>query len=68
MRKKHLPIAVRAFTERVKPAKPKGSRSWGSVRRWPRFVLIFDTETTTDTTQRLLFGSYRVCEWGPRGR
>jgi hypothetical protein len=26
-------------------------------------VLIFDTETTTDTTQRLIFGSYRHCRW-----
>jgi len=67
MSKTHLPIAVRAFTERAKPAKPKGSRSRGSVRRWPRYVLLFDTETTTDTTQRLTFGSYRVCEWEPGG-
>jgi hypothetical protein len=65
--KKHLPIAVRAFTERAKPAKPKGSRSRGSVRRWPRYCLLFDTETTIDTTQRLTFGSYRICEWGQRG-
>jgi hypothetical protein len=26
-------------------------------------VVIFDTETTIDKTQRLLFGSYRFCQW-----
>jgi hypothetical protein len=30
--------------------------------------LIFDTETTTDTTQCLTFGSYRFCQWREDGR
>jgi hypothetical protein len=34
---------------------------------WPRDVLIFDTETKTDTTQRLLFGGYRHCQWTEKG-
>ena len=29
---------------------------------WPEQVLVFDTETTTDTEQDLLFGVYRLCE------
>jgi hypothetical protein len=31
------------------------------VERYPRNWLIFDTETTTDTAQRLLFGCWRLC-------
>ena len=64
----HLRIAVRAFTERTKQRKPNGLRSSGSVRRWPRFVLVFDTETAVDTAQRLTFGSYRLCEWVEKDR
>lgn len=56
----YLPIALRAYTER---ASPKPERSPLSRRRTvatrARYVLVFDTETTTDGTQRLNFGSYR---------
>jgi hypothetical protein len=46
-------------------------RSTGSNRseqtavnsRWRRSVLILDTETTTDATQCLTFGCYRIGEW-----
>jgi hypothetical protein len=30
--------------------------------KWPEQVLVFDTETTTDTEQDLLFGVFRLCE------
>jgi DNA polymerase type B, organellar and viral len=28
---------------------------------WPEYVLVFDTETTTDTQQRLTIGTFRRC-------
>ncbi len=34
---------------------------------WPDAVLAFDTETTTDRQQRLLFGWYRYARWQPDG-
>lgn len=52
----HLPIAVRAYVPLV-DADP--------VRRWrrspepSRWTLILDTETTTDPSQRLRFGSFQ---------
>ncbi len=56
----YLPIALRAYTER---ASPKPERSHRSRQRpaatRARYVLVVDTETTTDATQRLNFGSYR---------
>jgi hypothetical protein len=38
-------------------------RAVKSEVRWPQHVLILDTETTTDTAQRLLFGCYQHCKW-----
>jgi hypothetical protein len=64
---RHLPIAIRAYTERAE--KPKAQRK-GSQRQetsWPRHVIVFDTETTTDKTQRLTFGGYHVCRWSEDG-
>jgi hypothetical protein len=29
--------------------------------KWPAHVLVFDTETTVDTSQTLTFGAYRFC-------
>jgi hypothetical protein len=60
---RHLPIAVRAYTEQAQ--KPKAGRKGLQHREtgWPRHVVVFDTETTTDKTQRLTFGSYRFCRW-----
>lgn len=53
-----LPIALRAYIERVPPRErtPYTPKALG----WPEYALVFDTETTTDPTQRLLIGSYRV--------
>ena len=54
-----LKIALRAFIER-RPARVPLSKPKLALG-WPESVLIFDTETTTDWTQQLLFGCYR---WG----
>ncbi|MGB6358378.1 MAG: hypothetical protein WBF30_06305 [Candidatus Acidiferrales bacterium] len=54
-----LPLAVRVYPE---PEKPKQERQADrSLRHWscPDAMLIFDTETRTDATQRITFGSYR---------
>jgi len=60
-----VPIAVRAFAVRAQQAgrRLKQAEDTG----WPRFVLVLDTETTTDPTQRLLFGTYRFAEWAEVG-
>ena len=47
-------IAVRAY---VPPTRRRRRRSPVGA---PQHVLVFDTETTTDATQALLFGSYRL--------
>jgi hypothetical protein len=56
-----LPIAVRAYTPRAElqttADRPIGVRSGPVV---PDLVLVLDTETTVDATQRLLFGNWRV--------
>ncbi len=44
-----LPIAVRAYP-------PLRERQPGGAPRGPGLVLVFDTETTVDAAQRLLFG------------
>ncbi len=45
-----------------------GTKSNGAgARRWRRSVLILDTETTTDATQRLTFGCYRWGRWRADG-
>ncbi len=51
-------IFVRAHT--VTSTKPKGTRNQGP--KWPKRVLVFDTECTLDTAQKLTIGAYRVCE------
>src|SRR5713226_9713756 len=58
---KPLPIAVRVYP------KPKDSeRRTRSENPWkfPDAMLVFDTETRTDATQRLTFGSYRFIVTG----
>jgi hypothetical protein len=30
--------------------------------KWPEVALVFDTETTIDTQQKLTFGAYRICK------
>ena len=63
-----LAIAVRAHAvpeaNRRRRSKRKTSRS-RKIRQadWPDSVLVFDTETTTDHTQALVFGSYRYYRW-----
>jgi hypothetical protein len=62
-------IALRAYPEVLTPAKRKprsdsSSKSAAqSAERWPDSVLVFDTETTVDETQRLLYGSFRYYRW-----
>jgi hypothetical protein len=60
----NLQIALRAFTESVvggrAPAPQKGARNPRKVARASEWVLVFDTETTTDAGQSLRFGSYQV--------
>ena len=51
-----LTIAVRVY-----PEPPKSKKDTRSRKSWqlPDAMLVFDTETRTDATQRLTFGSYR---------
>jgi hypothetical protein len=38
-------------------------KDWSpKLTKWPRRALIFDTETTLDTAQKLNFGCFRQCE------
>src|SRR5690242_249931 len=53
-------IFLRAHT--VPPPKRNRRKPIASVPTWPKRVLVFDTETTTDTQQAPTFGAYRVCE------
>jgi hypothetical protein len=46
----HAPLSQRSDWRRKLPEK------------WPKFALIFDTETTLDPTQKLTFGCFRRCE------
>ena len=56
-----LDLAVRVYPV-LKNAEPRTSSS----KRWrrPDVMLVIDTETRTDETQRLTFGSYRFFEKG----
>jgi hypothetical protein len=51
-----LPVAIRVFPA-LKPTEPKSRKN--KVWRLPRAMLVFDTETRTDSSQCLTFGSYR---------
>src|SRR5438477_8419203 len=55
-----VPLAVRAYPQSPKPPTKPDRRTW---RRSP-LMLVFDTETRTDATQRLTFGSYRFISDG----
>ena len=51
-----LPIAVRVFPYRHDAeADIRSGKTW----RLPEGMLVFDTETRVDATQKLTFGSYR---------
>src|SRR6185312_4022401 len=52
------PALRQSLTRLLKPTRRNGQR-----KAWPRLVLVFDTETTIDPTQRLLFGCWRLCSW-----
>lgn len=64
----HLPVAVRAFTANPKKRRKRKKAARRRDIDWPRDVVTFDTETTTDKTQRLTFGSYRYSQWSKDGR
>jgi hypothetical protein len=51
-----VPIAIRVYPE---PPEQESRSSSGKKWRRPEAMLVFDTETRTDPTQRLTFGSYR---------
>ena len=51
-------IFVRAHTS----SRTRNPRDHRWSRKWPRYCLIFDTETTLDSVQTLNFGSYRRCK------
>src|SRR5208283_3266438 len=51
-------IFVRAHTS----VRTKDQRDRRRSRKWPRYCLIFDTETTLHPAQQLNFGVYRRCE------
>lgn len=56
-----LTLAVRVYPElKDKKRKVYAQKLW----RVPTAMLVFDTETRTDATQRLTFGSYRFCKDG----
>jgi hypothetical protein len=55
-----LPVAVRAYTAPRKNPRNTTARPWTH----PRAVLVLDTESTTDATQRLTFGCWRVLVGG----
>src|SRR5690349_9042725 len=67
-----LPIAVRAYTAPTKvrqdPEAGTETAPTGTARSpspaTPEFVLVLDTETTVDASQRLLFGSWRTYQHG----
>jgi hypothetical protein len=56
-----LPIAVRPFPEPPEALATKQQQGKVRDKRWrqPEAMLVFDTETRIDATQRLTFGSYR---------
>src|SRR4051812_28246241 len=53
----YLPIAVRAYVPLAVAERPRKQRPIPTPSEW---VLVFDTETTTDPAQRLRFGSFQL--------
>lgn len=53
----HLQAALRGYVPLVDAAAPKRHRASPPASEW---VLVFDTETTTDPSQRLRFGTFQV--------
>src|SRR5437879_1149283 len=67
MKPVELQVAFRALT--VREAQNQAERKLPTINleRWPRTVLVFDTETTIDAAQSLMFGSARVYRWTAKG-
>lgn len=67
----HLPVAIRAYaTPTIRmidppPTKPKRKPSRKPASPW---VVIFDTETTSDAAQSLRFGTFQVRHKGEKHR
>jgi hypothetical protein len=60
-----LPIATRVHTVRTRQPqsarhRKRGEGDWRQT--WPDLALVLDCETTTDPSQRLTFGAYRVLD------
>jgi hypothetical protein len=58
-------IFLRAYAIPSSPKKErtKGKSSSGQeIEKWPRFALVFDTESRITADQSLTFGVYRICE------
>jgi hypothetical protein len=53
----YLPVAVRAYVPLAIIERPRKQRPIPTPSEW---VLVFDTETTTDPAQRLRFGSFQL--------
>ena len=58
-----LELALRAHVVSLKRQRNWKKSNTKAEPKWPAYVLTFDTETTTDTAQSFLFGSYRYCRW-----
>jgi hypothetical protein len=59
-----LPVAVRVYPL-VPEEEEEENKKYTRIRwRPPKGTLVIDTETRTDATQRLIFGSYRFFELG----
>ena len=67
MKRDSLALAVRAYIVRQDRRSGRRSKPTKKLDRWPRSVLVFDTETTVDAAQQLQFGSYRYCRWTETG-
>jgi hypothetical protein len=69
-RRKHLNISEKASSQKpsdifVRAHTRARTKDWsdsGWSRKWPTYCLIFDTETTLDSAQRLNFGAFRRCK------
>ena len=57
-RPERIPIAVRAYTVPLKTRKRRSKHVRSPPSGPSQWSLVFDTETTTDPSQRLRFGSY----------
>jgi hypothetical protein len=59
-------IYLRSHT-RILGVAPSRKRTTRKPAQLPKYVLVLDTETTTDSRQHLNFGAYQFCERESRG-